>query len=502
MLFLRLHIFRWGWLILLGCAIPTALFACQPAPTQAVVALAGTAVPYQPSPTHDLSQTPAPSDPQIYTNPELGFKVTLPAGWQPAGKDHFKSEEGEMLIQPLQEDGAGLAHACTLEANQHPGNYGDPQIQIGTHGSLVGCMILTSLNNNITGRTGFLIQYPPASAQKGYLLLRVDPAHFDRIAASFAFIPSSTPAPTPAAAPTFDPSPPVANITPTASTFSGLSLVEYPVVPAAEDTPTHFEFKHRIPAWVFEKNQALRNPDTAALIKENNARLASLGVRLELKPSSQEGPPQINLVRDAQVKEENIQNVWPASTNQSGTDFAMLVENQQGQFLVQKDSFEPWDSLAHSFTQPVFVGDDLITLESSAQRDRVLVKKGGQDLYALSVSQGVDNPVKGIFAYDHHWILEVSGLLVIDGEVQNEKLGYQEIFGWSLRNGQPFYFFRKDGKIGMSYQGQPLPTQFDDVIHDRCCEPAAFNPGSSPNLVWFYALKNGIWEYVELGPGG
>jgi hypothetical protein len=96
-------------------------------------------------------------------------------------------------------------------------------------------------------------------------------------------------------------------------------------------------------------------------------------------------------------------------------------------------------------------------------------------------------------------VLEVDGIVVIDGEIINDALGYDEIFEWHLINGKPFYFFRQGQMVGMSYAGQVLPWRYDDVIHGfLCCDPAVYNIQSSELGVWFYARVNGVWNYVGL----
>ena len=32
-----------------------------------------------------------------------------------------------------------------------------------------------------------------------------------------------------------------------------------------------------------------------------------------------------------------------------------------------------------------------------------------------------------------------------------------------------------------------------------CCEPAAFNVAGNETMVWFHALRDGVWYYVEMG---
>jgi hypothetical protein len=57
----------------------------------------------------------------------------------------------------------------------------------------------------------------------------------------------------------------------------------------------------------------------------------------------------------------------------------------------------------------------------------------------------------------------------------------------------------QDGETHAAYHGQVLPMAYDYVFHGMCCEPAAFNVAGSGKMVWFYALKDGVWHYVEMG---
>jgi hypothetical protein len=115
------------------------------------------------------------------------------------------------------------------------------------------------------------------------------------------------------------------------------------------------------------------------------------------------------------------------------------------------------------------------------------------------VTLAVENPVRALRSFNGQWVLETQNTVIIDGEDIGEKPGYDEIFHWQPLNSKPFYFFVNDGKVGLSYNGQTLPVQYDQVIHGQCCEPTIFNPDGSDLMVWFYALRDGVWHYVELG---
>jgi hypothetical protein len=77
--------------------------------------------------------------------------------------------------------------------------------------------------------------------------------------------------------------------------------------------------------------------------------------------------------------------------------------------------------------------------------------------------------VKGLWSWDgEHWLLEVDGFLIQDGEVLNERLGYEDIFGWQLLNEKPFYYFRKGPRVGISY---------DESVRCRCILRKSFTTG-------------------------
>jgi hypothetical protein len=151
------------------------------------------------------------------------------------------------------------------------------------------------------------------------------------------------------------------------------------------------------------------------------------------------------------------------------------------------------------FTPPVFVGDDLYSVSWEGQGGQVMVQRNGTTIYQFTAMFMVKNPVQALVAYDGHWVLEVDGFLIQDGKNLNTELGYDEMFGFSLVKERPFYFFTKDGLTRINYNGEVLPVEYDSVVHYNCCEPAMFNNGSNANMVWFYALKDGKWDYVEIG---
>ena len=76
-------------------------------------------------------------------------------------------------------------------------------------------------------------------------------------------------------------------------------------------------------------------------------------------------------------------------------------------------------------------------------------------------------------------------------------------FGYQILNGEPFYFYVSSdvlpGRIHMHYAGSDLSHSYDRVVHEQQGSTEIFNPGGNGRIAWFYALRDGLWYYVEVG---
>jgi hypothetical protein len=198
---------------------------------------------------------------------------------------------------------------------------------------------------------------------------------------------------------------------------------------------------------------------------------------------------------------ENIVTIRPVSVYASGEDFLLQVETSDGQpRLVQKAGVQPWDPAQHYYFPAVLVGDKIAYLQPVGDANTVGVWVGDELVFRYHIiGLGPSNPIKALVGYGDHWALEIDGMVFIDGQSLNDQIGATEVFDWHILNSQPFYFFQKDQRYSISYAGETLPVTYDRVIHDLCCEPAGFNPGDNPTMTWFYALRDGMWTYVEIG---
>ncbi|MCB2213940.1 hypothetical protein KQH50_00955 [bacterium] len=95
--------------------------------------------------------------------------------------------------------------------------------------------------------------------------------------------------------------------------------------------------------------------------------------------------------------------------------------------------------------------------------------------------------------------LQSRGIVYRDGVNLNDLYGFDEIFGYQILAGKPFFFYKLDGKIHLSYDGQDLPVWYDNVWHHYCCSAGALNPTQAPNWVGFWGERDGIQYYTEIG---
>ncbi|MGI5837435.1 MAG: hypothetical protein ACOX87_13235, partial [Chloroflexota bacterium] len=194
------------------------------------------------------------------------------------------------------------------------------------------------------------------------------------------------------------------------SATTTLTVEEYPIVSKDVDTPTHLEYRQRISPMVLEKRKQWREVAPQELMVRANQALDSFGYKLS--PTEQPGCPicvSFRLYRQGNLVVSNVEHFRLPIVAEDGSDFAMLVEDRQGSFVVRKDEVITWKPDEHAFTAPALLGNDLLTLVQP-QPDKCEVRKGDEVLYSFTPPpQVVDNPIKGLWAWQRRWVLEVDG---------------------------------------------------------------------------------------------
>lgn len=204
-----------------------------------------------------------------------------------------------------------------------------------------------------------------------------------------------------------------------------------------------------------------------------------------------------------------------------GTMEEILARNE----TLRAESFPDNSSVTQQFTsmRRVLVGEkELVAREEFSQNGSegwVSVLDGEQEIYRIATGPSSPvTPFRGFWSYADHWVLETAlislneandpavkfktGQIIQDGVLLNDLFGYTEMFGFQTLGGKLFFFFEKDGLLGYAYDGQVVEAGYTAIPHYECCSAGVLNPHSAQNLVAFFAQREGIWYYVEIGVAG
>ena len=286
-----------------------------------------------------------------------------------------------------------------------------------------------------------------------------------------------------------------------------LTVSEQPIVAAEVDGPGHFEYTDRLGDETLARIEGLRNRDAERLLMRTNEALAPFGYRLESWFDAEWDTTFYDLYHEAEAEAvmQGLWHFWPVSVNASGTEFVLPAENAPNArptyLFVSADGVEEWDVSMSNLNPPVYVGDSLAALTITQEYTFTYqVTLDSQVVYSGTAAlQGAYHPLRGFSTWDGHWVLELDDHLILDGEDLGEAMGWDAAFGYHVIGGQPFHFFEQDGKVRVSYAGQTLPYVYDEVFHNSCCEAAIHNTEAHEDVLWFHALRDGTWYFVEAG---
>jgi hypothetical protein len=149
------------------------------------------------------------------------------------------------------------------------------------------------------------------------------------------------------------------------------------------------------------------------------------------------------------------------------------------------------------------------------------VTRNGKTIFSTPITPpAVGSPLRVLTVYDDHWVLEVgkekptsaattqpgesffSGEIFIDGQSLDQLHGYAESFGFQTIGDRQFYFYQRDGKTGISYDGQEIALGYDGVWHYGCCSGGALNSRMAQNIIGFFGWRGKQWYYTEIGVFG
>ncbi len=139
----------------------------------------------------------------------------------------------------------------------------------------------------------------------------------------------------------------------------------------------------------------------------------------------------------------------------------------------------------------------------------------GSEIYTIDTGTPYpSSTLQGLWIYDQHWVLEtvhittttsgnvttaaLVGQITVDGVLLNDRQKYDEAFSFQTFGGKPFFLFKRDEKVGFSYDGVETPLGYDEVPHYGCCVAAALNPQVWQNHVNFFGQRGDTWFFVTI----
>jgi hypothetical protein len=208
----------------------------------------------------------------------------------------------------------------------------------------------------------------------------------------------------------------------------------------------------------------------------------------------------------------------------SGTSAEILAKHQKEREDILEENCPFFASspgtpiqLGNSQLVALEIYSDPIAGQGALESVSIQVKRDNEIIYTIPA--GVGSPIsnyRGLWIYSNHWVLEnanvnenitngneamldVFGQIVRDGVLLNERYKYDEAFGFQLMNGKPFYYYKRNNQIDVSYNNQEIILGYSQIPHYQCCSAGALDPRSAKNMVAFYAQRDGKWYYVEIG---
>ncbi len=204
----------------------------------------------------------------------------------------------------------------------------------------------------------------------------------------------------------------------------------------------------------------------------------------------------------------------------NGTEAAILAE-----YWVEQDHFTQMSHTADymslgdgtQFFTSTWDGKEIRAEENfrdagSVDTRTILVTADNRELLRLKIEHAVmpSSSLRGLWVFDTEWFIETVanesqqnpfgvGEVFQTGQSLNALHGYDETFSFQSLAGKPFYFFKKNHKIGIIYDGQSLPVEYDHIPHYGCCSAGGINPIQSENMVSFFARHGRKWYYIEIG---
>ena len=439
-------------------------------------------------------------DEQLYLGPDGWFSVYVPADWDEGETPGFFSgEDGFAEIRCLPELGfmdrilsVYVWLANIVEQPENTNIFLEEKFRTITE----------------TGETvdQFVFKNPAAEYEHRFVLIKADEEHIGRIEKSFRWLRPTTQVteldyhqmePRPEDVSFWDSVVPLQE---------GISLMEYELIGEAQTAESLNFIRIHFPAEALALEYELREKYSSSPPEKPSDEEILAAFGYELKEYYE--PHREILYRDGKPFIENVRDVGGISVfpAPSGEIIVFVVNAVSGDeqplehhsYIVKDHTiiereYRFGDPYHHD---PVMKDGELLWVRYSGAHVRV-ENIHEEILFDFSTWYGVSIPLKFFRGWENHWVLGVGNFIIQDGEILNEKYGYEEVFGWRIVNDKPLYFFRKGNRLGISYDGEVLPLYYHDIPQ------VVFGLRGNGSVTWgnyvrFYGQRDGVWYVVMM----
>lgn len=223
-------------------------------------------------------------------------------------------------------------------------------------------------------------------------------------------------------------------------------------------------------------------------------------------------PASSGLQHDLEITEQKI-----GSVEELGNGYLFIRDPQrvkelfQGSFSfshrncekVQRPTFPSELPITFTHKQQKYEIRHIPKADSTKSKTAIAIIRNKKDTLGLFFDPGNHSGryLRSFSQHKNDWALELRGSVIVNGEDLNTSKGYDESFGYSFFCGTPYYFYKKDGKIFISYSGISYVRNYEYIHHYACCEPYEYNPIVCKEHLNFFAIRNGEWYWVTITVG-
>ena len=479
--------------------VPSVTIASTASSTQ-VPSLVSTATPTYPplvsnlvtvTPTY-FAPMPTESYQQVYIDPACWFSVNLPANWESTSVNVFSGEDGffetgylpQMMYMPHTHSVCDWL--ANINTNSVYGVFFSPSLYLNHNAN--ACM-LKSMPDITPANAQAIIENPNVNAERRFFYIKTDAEHFDEIIETFAWLrPAERKQELEFKLMPVRPEDTI--FWENAVLLSSKFLVkEYALPPELQNESPY--------SMAFSRFKPIDVPTMESKINDKpsiNEQLKTYGYEVRIDPNGITSP---QLYKDGNILFDNIslvqKGVYTFSTSTKPI-FAFIVDaRKKGCYLIQNDELIEWGNCFNDpYYAPILYKGKLLWLRA-IDFSHIQVETSRRDeFFSFATSYGSRWPVTQFSSWNDHWILGIGDFLIQDGEIINEKFGFEEIFEWHIVNDKPFYFFRKGPKIGISYDENFLLLDYEKIAHGISNNPVWIDE----NTVRFYGRRDGTWYYV------